>query len=573
MRKLLRSFMIAALSVISFSAYAVDFTVDGIAYNILSSTDMTVAVASGSYSGDIVIPETVVNGDATYKVTKIGNSAFYYCYTITSMSLPEGITEIGESAFEYCARIEELILPESLTTIGNGAFGYCNSLTSLVIPKNVTSIATYVTYGAKSLTEIAVAEDNPNYTTVDGGLYSKDKTKLYAYPNKRYTDVVIPDGVTTIMEGAFWDLTNIKTISVPESVTILKPFCFYGCESLTSINLPQNITTVPQGAFYYCISLDEVVVPDKVTDIGQTAFANCDALKSVKLGAGVTSIGVSAFMNSGNLVDLVLPAGLKTLAMSSLRSTGIETITIPKKCTSIGDYTFMGCNNLKEILVESGNAKYSSQDGVLCNYQGWKILAWPGGKTTEYSVPAGITNIGDDSFYYCENLEKIELCNDVTTIGSYAFSEDTNLKTVVLGENVSSINEGAFAYCTSLSDIYCKSATPVTITAKVFNKVTTSNCTLHVPVGAKSAYESAAVWKTFIIKEESSSVEDNIAADVKVRTRVGSIVVEGAENVRVEVYSLGGEQLYNGCAGEIAVPSAGVYLVKVGNKVQKVLVR
>lgn len=575
MRKFLRFSMAVLFIMIAITANSQNFVVDGITYKVLSTTDKTVEVASNNsaYTGDIVIPATVTNEGVEYKVTKIGNSAFYYCYAVNSIALPEGITEFGESAFEFCMRIGDLTIPESVTTIGNGAFGYCVSLTSLHIPKNVSSIATYITYGATGLTEITVADDNVKFTAVDGGLYSKDKTTLYAYPNKRYENVVIPEGVTTIMDGAFWECSNIKSITVPESVTTLKPFCFYSCENLTSINLPQNITTVPQGAFYYCESLENVVVPDKVTNIGQTAFADCDNLKSVKLGEGVTAIGVSAFMNSGNLSDLVLPASLKSLGMSSLRGTAIETITIPKKCTSIGDYAFMGCNKLKEILVEKGNTKFQSKEGVLCDYQGWKILAWPGGKSTEYSVPAGTTNIGDDSFSYCEQLEKIELCNDVTTIGSYAFSDDTNLKIVVLGEKVSSIKEGAFAYCTSLSEIHCKNVTPVTITADVFKKVTTSNCTLYVPVGAKSAYSSATVWKGFKIVEESSSVETNMTESVKVRTVTGAILVEGFTENEIEVYALSGELIYSGTDNLINVNESGVYIVRVGKSVKKVIVR
>lgn len=573
MKKQLRITLLALCMMVTTAFYSAAFTVDGITYGVLSADNATVEVKSGNYSGDIVIPEKVTDGGVEYTVTAIGNSAFYYCYSITSITMPNTITSIGESAFEVCVGIKTITIPESVTTIGNGAFGYCTSLTSLFIPKNVTSIATYITYGAKKLQEITVDEGNPNYASYDGGLYDKNITTLYAYPNKRYEDVVLPEGLTIIMDGAFWECSDIKSIAVPESVTTLKPFCFYSCEKLTSITLPQNITTIPQGAFYYCTSLEAAVVPDNVTNIGQTAFANCDNLKSVKIGTGVTSIGMSAFMNSANLSDLVLPAGLKSLGMSSLRGTAIETITIPKKCTSIGDYTFMSCNKLKEILVESGNTKFKSIDGMLCDYQGWKVIAWPGGKATEYSIPAGITNIGDESFYYCETLEKIELCNDVTTIGSYAFGDDTSLKTVILGEKVSSIKDGAFSGCSSLSEIYCNNPTPVTITADVFKKVAAANCTLYVPVGAKSAYESAAVWKTFKIKEQTTSIEDKLAENLKVRAIAGSILVEGITENDVEVFSISGELVYKGTDSTIAVNQPGIYLVRVGNEAKKIIVR
>lgn len=572
MRNLLRMLLLATLVVVASSAYSASFTVDGIAYTIVSAADKTVEVSSGSYTGDIVIPAKVTNSDTEYTVTKIGNSAFYYCYTITSISLPNTITSIGESAFEYCVRLQTITIPESVTTIGNGAFGYCNSLETLAIPKNVSSIASYLVYGCKSLKEIIVDEANANYTAVDGGLYSKDKTVLYGYPNARTTDVVIPDGVTTIYDGAFWDCTNILTIKVPESVTTLRPFCFYSCEKLKSIDLPSEITTVPQGAFYYCEALESVVVPDKVTEVGQTAFANCSSLKSVKLGSAVETIGMSAFMNSKNLSDLVLPASVKSLAMSSLRSTAIETITIPKKCTSIGSSVFMDCKNLKEILVESGNSKFSSLDGVLCNYQGWKIIAYPGGKGSEYVVPAGVTNIDAQAFYWTEGLEKLELGNDVTTIGESAVGDCSNLKSVILGDKVTSIRENAFSYCTSLAEIHCKMSTPVTVNANVFNKVPTSSCKLYVPQGTKSTYEAAAVWKNFSIVEESSALADNWVEAVKIATCDGKINIAGSTGM-VEVYNVSGMKVYEGVDSQIELPRGNFYIVRTAGKTQKVFLK
>ncbi len=572
MKKLLRLLNLLLTLAVSSVVSAATFTVDGVSYSVISGTS-TVEVSSGNYSGDIVIPEKVVNNDVEYTVARIGNSAFYYCYAVTNVTLPNTITSIGESAFEFCVRLGSITIPESVTTIGNGAFGYCNSLVTLTIPKNVTSIASYLVYGCKSLKEIIVAEDNPNYTSVDGGLYSKDKTILYGYPNARTQNVVIPDGVTTIFDGAFWECVDIVSIKVPESVTVLKPFCFYGCEKLVGIELPSQITAIPQGAFYYCTSLESVVVPDKVTDIGQTAFANCDALKSVKLGNAVEKLGMSAFMNDINLCDIELPSTVKSLAMSSLRSTAIETITIPKKCTSIGSYVFMDCKKLKEIKVEEGNSKYSSIDGVLCNYQGWKIIAYPGGKGSEYVVPAGITNIEEDAFYWTEGLEKVVLGNDLTTIGASSFSECTNLKSVTLGSKVTSIRENVFSYCTSLNEVHCNMSTPVSINANVFNKVNVSSCKLYVPVGAKSSYESAAVWKNFDIIEESSAVETSIADAVAISANGGIVYISGVENADVEIYSVSGKLIYRGSETSIALPRGDFYIVKVSGFVKKIFVK
>ena len=562
--------MAMAMLCLALPSWAAGFTIDGISYTILSGN--TVEVASGNYTGKVVIPEKVVENGVEYAVTGIGNSAFYYCYAMTDISMPSTLTNIGESAFEFCMSLDSIVVPEGVLTIGNGAFGYCTRMSKLYLPKSVTSVATYVTFGTYNLNEIVVDEGNANYTAWDGALYNKDKTALYAYPNKRHENVVIPEGVTTIMDGAMWECNNVKSITLPESVTTLNPFCFYSCEGLKSINLPKGITSLPQGIFYYCSSLEEIEVPEKVTTIGQTALADCYELTTVKLGTSLTSIGVSAFMNSSKLKNIELPNGLKTLGMSSLRATAIESITIPKTCTSIGAYSFMACLKLKEILVATGNGKYTSKDGVLCNRQGWEIVAWPGGKASEYSVPAGITNIGEGAFYYCDNLEKIELCNDVSVLGANSFSDNVNLSKVVLGDKITSIRSSAFSYCTGLEEIDCRIESPLTISEDVFYKVTTSACKLIVPAGTKSAYETAAVWKGFIIQESTSELKDIETVNVVVRGGNGVIRVMSQEPIRFDVYALSGEKVYSGEDCEVSL-SSGVYVVTIAGKSEKVIVR
>lgn len=139
--------IVALLCSITMSAH--DFEVDGIYYNITSSTDKTVEVtyrgsASDSYSDEYsyheTIPSTVTYGGITYTVTAIGEWAFLSCKKVTGVTLPNTITNINERAFYYCTNLSDITLPTSVKTIGGYAFGHCESLTSITIPENVTKI-------------------------------------------------------------------------------------------------------------------------------------------------------------------------------------------------------------------------------------------------------------------------------------------------------------------------------------------------------------------------------------------------------------------------------------------------
>ena len=118
----------------SISVSAHDFEVDGIYYNITSSTDLTVEVTyrgvkydsySGEYSGTVTIPPTVTYDNKTYCVTSIGSPAFALCNKLTNITIPESVTRIGSSAFQGCYNLTSVTIPKSVTNIGIQAFYEC----------------------------------------------------------------------------------------------------------------------------------------------------------------------------------------------------------------------------------------------------------------------------------------------------------------------------------------------------------------------------------------------------------------------------------------------------------------
>lgn len=191
-------------------------------------------------------------------VTSISGTAFSGC-AMTEIEIADSVTSIGNFAFLSCENLTEITLPKNLTEISLYAFCYCYSLENVIIPASVTSIGNGPFFGCDSMTEIIVEEENDNFVSVDGVLYTKDMTKLVGYPTgKTDTDYTIADGVTEIGGGSFGSNDNLVNVVIPDTVT-----------------------TITGGAFDECSKIEEVILPESVTYIDEYVFRGCGSLKSV----------------------------------------------------------------------------------------------------------------------------------------------------------------------------------------------------------------------------------------------------------------------------------------------------
>ena len=217
-------------------------------------------------------------------------------------------------------------IPNSVTSIGESAFIWCTSLTSVEIPNSVTSIGGSAFYGCTGLTTMVVSSGNSIYDSrnnCNAIIETATNTLISGCKN-----TVIPNSVTSIGDYAFYECTGLTSVEIPNSVTSIGRNAFAGsgltsvmignsvtsigdgafhnCTSLTSVEIPNSVTSIGGHAFEYCSGLTSVEIPNSVTSIGGCAFRRCSGLTSVTIGNSVTSIGWFAFNNCYSLTSVTV---------------------------------------------------------------------------------------------------------------------------------------------------------------------------------------------------------------------------------------------------------------------------
>ena len=540
------------------AASAQTFEVDGINYNVLSEAEGTVEVTSGGYSGDVVIPGEVTYDGRDYAVTTIGDHAFHTCFDLTSVEMPT-VTTIGDHAFHTCFDLTSVEMP-AVTTIGNHAFNLCSALTSVEMPE-VTTIGDEAFYACGNLTSVSM----PEVTTIGDCAF---------YYCSALTSVEMP-AVTMIGEYAFSSCHEVTSVSMP-SVTTIGDNAFSGCFSLASVFIPASCTLIGANPFEQCIELKEIVVEEsnpnyssadgilydkgkttligwpaakggidimpsvttigsrafsslyaltsvsmpEVTTIGDQAFSDCDALTSVSMPS-VTTIGDAAFYSCEALASVFMPL-VETLSNYAFRNCqALTSVDIPASCTSIGANPFVGCTNLKEIMVDENNPNYSSADGALYDNGKTTLIGWPTaegdidimpsvttiGDGALYSCYAltsvympSVTTIGDAAFGFCHTLKSVDMPS-VAMIGDVVFSGYSALTSVDIPASVTTIGDRVFSACSGLTSVYCHWEQPLECDPS-FAVEALDNATLYVPTGTIDAYRSVSPWREFINIEE-----------------------------------------------------------------------
>ena len=562
------------------------------------------AFASCGSLASIVIPTSV---------TSIGEDAFYGCSSLASITIPDSVTSIGEYAFQNCSSLASITIPTGVTSIGNYAFQNCSSLASITIPTGVTSIGNGAFDNCDNLTSVYYLGDIAGWCGISGlDSLMSNYPALYINGTKVEGELVIPEGVETIPDYAFYGQTGITSFTIPDSVTSIGHRAFYGCSGLTSITIPDSVTSIGDLAFYECNS---IIYAEYSNDIGvsfdksklQTlvlsgsgevsGFGGCTELREVILKGDFTIIGGDAFWNCGSLASITIPAGV----------------------TSIGNYAFDGCNNLTSVYYLGDIAGWCGISGLDSLMSNRPALYLNGAKVegefvipegvgtipayafygqtgiTSITIPAGVTSMGNYAFYDCDNLTSVYYLGDIAgwcgisglgslmsnrpalylngakvegevvipegveTIPDDAFYRQTGITSITIPAGVTSIGEYAFAGCSSLASITIP--TGVTSIGNYAFWDCSSLASIVIPVGVTSIGNYAFL-------DCSSLASITIPAGV---TSIGYSAFNNCKNL-TSVYYLGDIAGWCGISELYSLMSKGPALYINGAKVEGELV-
>jgi len=268
------------------------------------------------------------------------------------------------------------------------------------------------------------------------------------------TSITIPNSVTNIGDAAFTDCNGLISITIPNSVTSIGNFAFSDCSGLTSITIPNSVTSIGNNAFDNCYSLTSITIPNSVMSIGYSAFSFCSSLTSIIIPSNLTSISDYVFFGCNGLTSVTIPSDVTSIGNSAFSGcSSLTSITIPNSVTSINEQAFSNCNNLTSFEVENANPSYSSENGILFNKAKTVLIQFPANKSEIYTIPSGVTSIGNYAFFSCSGLISVTIPSGVTSIGNYAFSGCSGLTSVTIPSGVTSIGNYAFSGCSGLTSV------------------------------------------------------------------------------------------------------------------------
>jgi hypothetical protein len=348
----------------------------------------------------------------------------------TTYSIPSSVTNVGDDSFYDSASLTSVTIPSSVTNIGEAAFSE-SGLTSATVPSSVTIIGSNA-FMCTSLSNISTDANNPDYTSEDGVLFSKDKTRLIQYPiGSTQTNYNISGNITSIDENAFNFCYNLKSITVDENnpnytsksgVLLSKDntqlIQYPVGNTQQSYSIPGGVKNICMAAFSACISLTSITIPTGVTDIGYAAFDNCTGLTSISIPSSVTKIEAEAFYGCNSLTSIKIPGSVKSIGDEAFSyCSNLVSITILDSVTGIGDYAFYDCNY---GLMIYGNEGSCAQDYALYNQISFSIIKLSFG-TPIYSTTA-LTNKNVTVTIPVNGATVASVSHTFTANGSYIFT-------------------------------------------------------------------------------------------------------------------------------------------------------
>lgn len=445
---------------------------DGTVNGILYMDGVAVTGSVDAEAEDIVIPEEI-NG---LPVVCIQYGAFMDNSSIKSVVIPSSVKNIRFNAFSDCPNLEKVTLENGIEELGESVFSGCPALKEITIPESVKNIGANAFSDCPNLEKVEL----PETVDVTGG---------NAFRNTPWFESVADKSGITVVGGVLLDGHGFEggELVIPDGVKVIGDGAFSGMENITSLTVPEGVSKIGANAFADCSGLESVTLPDSLSDIGYGAFSGCKLLKRVSLGSGLKNIESNSFEKCVSLTDIVLPDTVEQIGYSAFKDcTSLEKVNIPGSVKSIRSNAFSGCTSLTDIdfsQFESAETdmnifynvpwleaeKKKSEmviagkmvlDGTQCTGDitipdGIVAIAGYAFKDsgiTSVTFPETTTVFGFGAFASCNELTEFTIPDGTEKISSGMFSGCNSLKKVNIPESVKTIDNGAFLFCSGLTE-------------------------------------------------------------------------------------------------------------------------
>lgn len=461
--------------------------------------------------------------DEDSALTKIGKQAFYGCSNLDNITIPDTVIEIGFGAFDrtiwydkkpygelyinnvlysYKGEMPEntnivikegtisivarcfdnkknlvnIEIPDTVVYIGDYAFDDCTGLTSIELPNSVTYMGEDVFSGCNNLTSVKLSDN------------LKEIKDCSFWGCNKLQDINIPNAVTNIGKGAFSKCSSLKKVSISNPIEI-KDNTFYQCSNLEEVQLLGGALGIGDNAFYSCIKLSDITILDVSEEydgkysIGANSFSECQSLKEITIPKNFTRIGSGAFSDCSNLEKVNILGSMEFIGAGAfygtkissgfvekhIRDKDIVSFVIEEGVGQIGDYTFLGaenlksvhipstvyhitekafygCNNLETVTISQDNPCFTIEDGIIYNKNKTILIRCLPGKNTKVEIPNTVTEIEEYAFMGCSKLKgTLTVPGSIKKISEHAFERCTSEIPLVLEEGIESIEARAFS--------------------------------------------------------------------------------------------------------------------------------
>ncbi|MBS7408874.1 MAG: leucine-rich repeat domain-containing protein [Prevotellamassilia sp.] len=432
-----------------------------------------------------------------YGVTAIADSTFMNCSNLATISLPSYVTSVGKQAFDGIAETAAFTcyshaVPETaadaisspgtktlkVRSVSNEAYGNAtlwkdmtrNTFTTTGLNAGGVAFSVNADETTCTVSGLTSLEDQPTTLNIpaeargsllDGYLYKATAIGANAFAEENgaevkkytFTNVVIPEGITTIGSSAFVYETNLAHVEFPNSLITIKPNAFANCSNLKDVSI-EGIETIEDHAFQNT-GIESITVSGNTT-LSSFVFQRCESLKTAVLKEGITIIPLGAFVFCDKL----------------------ESISLPSTVEVIKSNAFWNCTRLVEANMPSSLKTIEKEAFQKC-------------KLTEVSLPEGLQTIGENAFCY------------------------NKLTEVILPASLTKIGANAFQGCRQLNKVVCRGTTPATLdNVNAFAECRINN-RIIVPKDGLEAYRAADNWKDFLIRLETFVLDDTAESYVK----------------------------------------------------------